>query len=53
MFAETTVFINDEEKIIVREPEYLDGLLPILIATPVNTVGMYNMYLHMRHPVRV
>ena len=41
VFADTSVFINDEETIIVREPEYLDGLLPILIATPENVVGNY------------
>ena len=41
VFDKTSVFINDDEKIVVREPEYLDGLLPILIATPVNVVGMY------------
>ena len=40
VFAETSVFINEDEKIIVREPEFLDGLLPILIATPKNVVGM-------------
>ena len=31
VFAETSVFINEDEKIIVREPEFLDGLLPILL----------------------
>jgi len=41
VFAETSVFINEDEKIIVREPEFLDGLLPILIATPKNVVADY------------
>ena len=40
VLAETSVYINEDEKIIVREPEFLDGLLPILIATPKNVVGM-------------
>ena len=39
VFAETSVFINNDEKIIVKEPEFLDGLLPILIATPKDIVG--------------
>ena len=39
VFAETSVFINEDEKIIVREPEFLDGLLPILIAILKNVVG--------------
>ena len=41
VFAETSVFINDEERIIVREPEYLDGLLSLLSDTPKNVVGTY------------
>ena len=44
MFAETSVFINDEERIIVREPEYLDGLLSLLSDTPKNIVGTYLKY---------
>merc|ERR1712241_1508847 len=41
VFAETSVFINDEERIIVREPEYLDGLLSLLSDTPKNVVADY------------
>ena len=39
VFADTEVFLSEEEKIIVKEPEFLDGFLPILIATPADVVG--------------
>ena len=41
VFAETSVFINDDERIIVREPEYLDGLMSVLKDTPQKVVGTY------------
>lgn len=39
VFRDTDVIINSEEKIIVREPEFFDALLPVLIATPENVQG--------------
>lgn len=41
IFDGTGVVVSDDEKIIVREPEFLDGLLPILIAAPADTVADY------------
>lgn len=41
IFANTGVVLSEEEKIIVREPEFFDGLLPILIAAPADTVADY------------
>jgi len=41
VFQNTNVFVNDDEKIIVREPEYFDALLPILAATPKRTIANY------------
>ena len=38
VFQNTNVVVNEEEKIIVREPEYFDALLPLLAATPKRTV---------------
>ena len=43
VFQNTNVFVNDDEKIIVREPEYFDALLPILAATPKRTIGEYTI----------
>jgi hypothetical protein len=38
-FGLTDVEITEDERVIVVEPEYLDGLLPLLAATPAKTQG--------------
>ena len=39
VFRGAEVFLNDDEKIIVREPEYFEALLPILADTPKAVLG--------------
>ena len=39
MFDQTNVFVNEDEKIIVREPDYFDGLLALLNNTSQNVIG--------------
>jgi hypothetical protein len=41
VFGNTDVEITEDERIILIEPEYLYGLLPLLIATPEKTQGNF------------
>ena len=41
VFGNTDVEITEDERIILVEPEFLHGLLPLLIATPERVQGKY------------
>ena len=43
--ADTSVVIDDSEEIILVEPEYMDWLLPMLIATPDDVIGTNQIHL--------
>jgi hypothetical protein len=47
VFGNTDVEITENERIILIEPEYLYGLLPLLIATPEKTQG--DKWRHINH----
>ena len=44
-FTHTGVFVNPAEKIIVREPEYFDGLQQVLQTLPVQAQGKLVKYI--------
>ena len=44
-FTHTGVFVNPDEKIIVREPEYFDGLQQVLQTLPVQAQGKLVKYI--------
>ena len=41
VFAETDVFVNGDEKIIVREPGYLDGLQQVMTTLTPQAQGIF------------
>jgi hypothetical protein len=43
VFGNTDVEITEDERIILIEPEFLHGLLPLLIATPERVQGTQNI----------
>ena len=45
VFGNTDVEITEDERIILVEPEFLHGLLPLLIATPERVQGKYIFHL--------